>query len=87
MANLAPLLILLVLIFGMFYFFMIRPLRQRERQHDTLVEQLEKGEMVITAGGVYGQVESIREDSVILKVESGAPIRVTKGSILSRPDQ
>ncbi len=87
MGNLLPLFILLVLIFAMFYFFMIRPLRQRERQHDTLVDQLEKGETVITAGGVYGQVESISEDSIILKVESGATIRVTKGSILSRPDR
>ena len=54
MGNLVPLFILLALIFAMFYFFMIRPLRQREKRHDTLVEQLEKGEMVITAGGVYG---------------------------------
>lgn len=87
MGTLAPLLILLALVFAMFYFFMIRPLRQREKRHDSLVDRLEKGEMVITAGGVYGQVESISEDSIVLKVESGATIRVTKGGILSRPDQ
>ena len=82
MGNITPLLIILVLIIVMFYFLMIRPLRQREKHHDQMVEYLEKGDMVITAGGMYGQVESIDEDTVILKVESGATIRVTKGGIL-----
>ena len=79
-----PLIIILVLVFGMFYLFMLRPLRQRERQRDRMVRELQKGDMVITAGGVYGQVESIDEDSVVLKVESGATIRVTNGGILNR---
>ena len=82
-----PLIIILVLILGIFYFSMIRPIGQREKIHDQMVEELQKGDMVITAGGMYGQVERIDEDSVILKVESGATIRVTKGGILSRPER
>ncbi len=82
-----PIIIILVLLFGMFYFLMIRPLRQREHRHDEMVEELEKGDMVITAGGIYGQVESIDEDSVVLRVESGATIRVTKGGVVSRPER
>ena len=84
--GIAPLIIIMVLIFGMFYFLMIRPIRQREKRHSAMVEELQKGDMVITAGGIYGQVESINEDSVILKVESGATIRVTKGGVLSQPE-
>lgn len=86
MGNLGTLLIFLVLIIGMFYFLMIRPIRQREKKHDRFVDELERGDMVITAGGVYGRVESIDEDSLVLKVESGATIRVTKGGVLSRPE-
>ena len=85
--SIAPLIIILALVFGMFYFFLIRPMRQRERKHDSMVEELEKGDMVITAGGIYGQIESIDEDSVVLRVESGATIRVTKGGVLSRPEE
>lgn len=85
MGSIWPLIIILVLIFGMFYLFMIRPLRQREKQHDRMVEELQKGDMVITAGGMYGEVESIDEDSIVLKVESGALVRVTKGGVLARP--
>lgn len=78
-----PMIIILVLLFGMFYFLMIRPMRQREKKHDEMVQQLNIGDRVITAGGVYGDIVNISEDSVVIKVESGATMRVTKGSVLS----
>ncbi len=81
-----PLIIFLGLFVAMVYFLMIRPLRTRERRHDQMVEELEKGDMVITGGGIYGQVESIDEESVVLKVESGALIRVSKGGIVTRAE-
>ncbi len=80
----APLIIFLLLAWGMLYFFTIRPIRQREKQHDKLVIELDKGDTVITAGGMYGQVDRIDEESVVLIVESGAKVRVTKGGILKR---
>ena len=85
--TLLPLVIMLALFIGMVYFIMIRPLRQREKIHDQMVEELQRGDRVITAGGMYGQVESIDEDSVVLKIESGATIRVTKGGVVSRPEE
>ena len=87
MTSLLPLIILLALAFGSLYFFMIRPMRQREKQHDRMVLDLHKGDMVITAGGIHGQVERIDEDSVVLKIESGATIRVTKGGIAKGQDE
>ena len=86
MTGFTPLIVALVAMLGMFYFLLIRPMRQRERKHDTMVEELEKGDEVITAGGMYGRVERIDEDSIVLKVESGAMIRVTKGGVLTRPE-
>lgn len=81
------LIIFVVLFFGTFYFFTIRPVRQREKKHDQMVIELEKGDIVITAGGMYGEVDRIDEDSVVLKVESGAKIRVTKGGVLARHEE
>ena len=86
MTGLAPIIILLVLVFGLFYFLMIRPMRQREKKHDQMVSELNKGDKVITAGGIYGEVESIDEQSVVLRVESGAKVRVTKGGVLNRQE-
>ncbi len=81
------LIVMVVLLFAMLYFFTIRPMRQREKKHDQMVEELAKGDKVITAGGVYGQIESISGDSIVLKVESGATIRVTKGGVLARHEE
>jgi preprotein translocase subunit YajC len=78
-----PMIIILVLLVGMFYFLMIRPMRQREKRHDEMVQQLSVGDRVITAGGVYGDIVSLTQDSVVVKIESGATMRVTKGSILN----
>lgn len=68
------------------YLFAVRPMSQREKQHDEMVEELQKGDTVITAGGMYGTIDSIREDSVVIKVESGALIRITKGGVIKRSE-
>jgi len=73
--------IFLVLIFGLMYLVMIRPQRKRQKQHQQLIEELKRGDRVITAGGIYGVIESISEDSVVIKVESGATMRIAKGSV------
>jgi preprotein translocase subunit YajC len=82
--SLIYIIVFLVVIGLLFYFFMIRPQRKRQREHEELVGQLRGGDRVITAGGIYGQVDSVSEDSVILKVESGATIRVAKSSIVGK---
>ncbi len=87
MGSLIPLIIMLGLFVGMVYFLMIKPVRQREKKHDELVYELEKGDIVITAGGMYGQVERVDEDSVILKIESGSTIRGARGSIAGKQEK
>ena len=79
-----PMLIFIVLLFAMMYFVMIRPQRKRQREHQDFIEQLHRGDRVITAGGIYGEVESVSEDSVVLKVESGVTMRVSKGSVIAK---
>jgi len=81
-----PLLVITALFMLMIYFLMIRPLRQREKQHDQMVEELRVGDIVITAGGIYGKIDTIDADSIVLEVESGAKIRVTKGGVIKRED-
>ncbi|MBN1161490.1 MAG: preprotein translocase subunit YajC [Dehalococcoidales bacterium] len=79
-------LIFLVVIFAMFYFVMIRPQRKRQKEHQEMMEGLHRGDKVITAGGIYGTVESVSEDSVVIKVESGTTMRVSKASVALRRD-
>jgi len=79
--------IFLVLIFAVFYFLMIRPQRRRQKEQQQMMGELKRGDKVITAGGIYGQIESISEDSVVIKVESGATMRVAKGSVALRREK
>ena len=76
--------IIVLLIFGAFYFFIIRPERKKQKEHQELIKQLRKGDKVITAGGIYGQIESLSQDSVVIRVESGATMRVARNSIVAK---
>ena len=86
-SSIIPMIVFLVLIFGMFYFLMIRPQRKRQKEQQELLSQIRKGDKVLTAGGIYGVIESTSEDSVVIKVESGALLRVAKGSIIQKRQQ
>ena len=77
----------LVAIFALFYFVMIRPQRKRQKQQQTMIQGLQKGDKVITAGGIYGTIESVSEESVVIKVESGTTLRVNKGSVAVRREE
>ena len=79
--SIIPLILMLVFIFGIFYFLLIRPQRKRQKEHQQLMTELNKGDKVITAGGIYGVIESLSEDSIVIKVESGVTMRVSRGSV------
>jgi preprotein translocase subunit YajC len=79
--------VFLVLIFAMFYFLMIRPQRKRQKEHQRMMEELRKGDRVVTAGGIYGVVENVSEDTIVIKVESGATLRLAKGSVALKREQ
>jgi preprotein translocase subunit YajC len=74
----------LVLIFALFYFVMIRPQRKRQKAQQEMTQNLQKGDDVVTAGGIFGRIDSISEDSVVIKVESGGTLRVARGSVAVR---
>jgi preprotein translocase subunit YajC len=76
-----PMLAFLAVIFVFFWFVMIRPQRKRQKEHQNMMEGLNKGDRVITAGGIYGTIDSIAEDSVVLKMEGGQTIRVARNSV------
>jgi preprotein translocase subunit YajC len=82
-----PMLVFLVVIFAMFYFVMIRPQRKRQKEHESMMQGLNKGDKVITAGGIYGIIDSVGEDSLVIKVEGGTTLRVNKSSVAIRRDE
>lgn len=76
--------ILLVAFFAIMYFLMIRPRQQQQKEHEEMTKELRSGDRVITAGGIYGQVEGVDEETVLLKVESGATMKVARASVVGK---
>ena len=58
----------LLLVFGVFYFLIIRPQQKRQKDLDKQISELKKGDKIVTAGGVIGTVTSIQNDYVVIKV-------------------
>ena len=79
--------IFLVVIFAVFYLVMIRPQRKRQKEHQDMMQNLQKGDRIITAGGIYGTIDSLSEDSAVIKTEGGNLLRVARGSIALRRDE
>lgn len=80
--GLVGLLLPLVLIFGVFYFFIYRPQQKREEEHQEMVDNLEQGDKIVTVGGVHATVQKIDDDSILAQVDSkGTRLRFNKDAI------
>ena len=74
-------LIMMVAIFAIMYFFMIRPQNKKQKEIQNFRKNLEVGQEVISAGGIYGKVKAIEDNVVVLEIASGVKIRIDKNSI------
>ena len=66
----------LVLIFGVFYFLLIRPQQKKQREHRELLTKLKRGDRVLTAGGIIAQVTRVKEGADEVEVEIAPNVRV-----------
>ena len=74
-------LIMMVAIFAIMYFFMIRPQNKKQKEIANFRKNLEVGQEVITAGGIYGKIKEIEDSTVVLEVASGVKIKIDRNSI------
>ena len=63
--------IMLVVLFAIMYFFMIRPQNKKQKEIANFRKNLEVGQEVITAGGIYGKIKEIEDNTVVLEIASG----------------
>jgi preprotein translocase subunit YajC len=74
-------LIMMVVIFAIFYFILIRPQQKKMKEHKKMVEELKKGDRIITAGGMYGTVENTTTETLTIKIAEGVKVKITRGSV------
>jgi len=75
--NFLPILI----VFAIFYFLLILPMRKRQKAVQQMVEALKRGDRVVTNGGIYGEVTSVEGSIVMLRIADGVRVKVAKSAI------
>lgn len=71
----------LVALLAVFYFLILRPQQKRAKEHKTLMEALQKGDEVITLGGILGKVTKVGEENVAIEIADNVVVQVQKAAI------
>jgi len=72
-----------ILIFFIFYFLVLKPQKEKQKEHANMLANLKKNDEVITVGGIHGKVVMIKDDTVILRVDDNVRIEFNKDAITS----
>jgi len=76
-------LVMLVVMFAIFYFLLIRPQQKRAKQHRQLLDALKIGDEIVTAGGIHGKIAALQDKVVSVEIATGVKIKVNRSSIVS----
>ena len=71
----------LILIIIVFYFFMIRPQMKKQKEAKKFLENIKKGDKIVTIGGVFGKIHEINDNSYTIEVEGGNKLKILKTAI------
>ena len=70
-----------ILIIVVFYFFMIRPQTKKQKEQKKYVEELKKGDKVVTTAGIHGRIADVSDTTFLIETEGGGKIRFEKSSV------
>lgn len=67
-----------------FYFFIIRPQRKRQKQHDSMISGIGRGDQIVTIGGFLGTVREVRDDTFQIELAEGVRVRILKSAVQTK---
>ena len=73
--------IMIVALIAIFYFFMIRPQSKKQKEIRKFRDAMQKGDKVITAGGIHGKIREIKENVIVLEVDDNVKITIDKSMV------
>jgi preprotein translocase subunit YajC len=79
--GIAGLMLPIVLFVLIFYFLIFRPQKKKQQQHDQMVSSISRGDTIVSAGGFFGSVCDVLDDSYIVEIAEGVRVRILKTSI------
>ncbi|MBI4641627.1 MAG: preprotein translocase subunit YajC [Candidatus Tectomicrobia bacterium] len=79
--GLLGILLMIVPIFAIWYFLLIRPQQKKAGEHKAMLDNLQRGNRVITTGGIYGTITRVKDDIIVLQIADQVKIEVAKSAI------
>jgi preprotein translocase subunit YajC len=76
-----PMMVTMVLVFGIFYFMMIRPQQRKEKERQKLIAEMRAGQRVLFANGLIGTVVESRPHTFLIEIASGVRVEVARGAV------
>jgi preprotein translocase subunit YajC len=70
-----------ILIIGIFYFLIIRPQNKKRKETEGMLKSLKKGDKVMTIGGIYGTVQSVKDTTVIVKIDDNVKVEFSRSAV------
>jgi len=71
----------LILLFGIFYFLIIRPQQKQQKEHQAMLEALKKGDKILTTGGIYAEIAKVEEDFIKIKLNDTTIVKLDKAFV------
>ncbi|MDP2921529.1 MAG: preprotein translocase subunit YajC [Candidatus Omnitrophota bacterium] len=71
----------IILIFGIFYFMLIRPQQKKQKEFERMLKELKKNDEVVTTGGIHGTILNVKDDTLTLKIDDNVKIEINKNAI------
>ncbi|MBF0378892.1 MAG: preprotein translocase subunit YajC [Desulfamplus sp.] len=71
----------LILMFVIFYFLLIRPQQKKAKEHQNMINNLKKGDRIITSGGIHGTIVSLGDTTVSLEIAENVKIKISRGNV------
>lgn len=85
MGQLSPI-VMMLLMFGVFYFLLIRPQQKRQREHQNMLRALDKGDVVVTRGGLIGKISGVTDSILTIELQEKVRVRVLRSHVEGKYD-
>ena len=75
--------LIIVVLFALFWLLLIRPQRRRQAEQTALIQNVEVGDEIVTAGGLFGHVQSVADDELLVEIAPGTNVRIARRAVAS----
>jgi preprotein translocase subunit YajC len=74
-------LVIIVVLFALFWLLLVRPQRRRQAEQNALIQNVEVGDEIVTAGGLFGHVQSVADDELLVEIAPGTTVRIARRAV------